>query len=147
MEFFAANYSLLKVLHIIAFTTWMAGMFYLPRLFVYHTDKAAGSDASETFKVMERRLLKAIINPSMIATWIFGLSLAAATHAWNTGAWFHAKMFLVLLMSGIHGVLVGEVRRFGRDERPHSARYYRILNEVPTVLFIIIVPLVVLKPF
>ncbi len=147
MQFLAEHYNALKALHIIAFTTWMAGMFYLPRLFVYHTDKAVGSDASETFKVMERRLLKAIINPSMIATWILGLSLMVATQAWSAGGWFHAKLLLVILMSGVHGMLVGQVRRFGRDERPHSARFYRVLNEVPTVLFLVIVPLVVLKPF
>ncbi|PWR20659.1 protoporphyrinogen oxidase HemJ [Zavarzinia compransoris] len=147
MDFLVQHYDTLKVLHIIAFTTWMAGMFYLPRLFVYHADKPVGSDASETFKVMERRLLKAIINPSMVVTWIMGLSLMVATNALQAGGWFHAKLTLVLLMSAVHGVLVGQVRRFGRDERPHSARYYRILNEVPTVLFLAIVPLVVLKPF
>lgn len=147
MEFLRNNYDLIKALHIIAVTTWMAGMFYLPRLFVYHVDKAPGSDASETFKVMERRLLKAIVNPSMIVTWIVGLSLAVATQAWAAGGWFHAKFLLVIIMSGVHGMLVGQVRRFGRDERPHTARFYRILNEVPTVLFIVIVLLVVLKPF
>lgn len=147
MQFLADNYLLLKTLHIIAFTTWMAGMFYLPRLFVYHADKAVGSDASETFKVMERRLLKAIINPSMVVTWIMGLSLMVATDALHSGGWFHAKLTLVLLMSGVHGVLVGQVKKFARDERPHSSRYYRVLNEVPTVIFLIIVPLVVFKPF
>ncbi|RJF89654.1 protoporphyrinogen oxidase HemJ [Oleomonas cavernae] len=147
MDFIRNNYDLIKALHIIAVTTWMAGMFYLPRLFVYHVGKAPGSDASETFKVMERRLLKAIINPSMIVTWILGLCLAVATEAWGSGGWFHAKFLLVVIMSGIHGMLVGQVRRFGRDERPHGSRFYRILNEVPTVLFIVIVLLVVLKPF
>lgn len=147
MEFLSNNYDILKALHIIAVTTWMAGMFYLPRLFVYHAGKAVGSETSETFKVMERRLLKAIINPSMIATWILGLALAAATQAWAAGGWFHGKFLLVILMSGVHGMLVGQVKRFARDERPHTARFYRILNEVPTVLFIAIVLLVVLKPF
>ncbi|PWR22481.1 protoporphyrinogen oxidase HemJ [Zavarzinia aquatilis] len=147
MQFLAEHYNALKALHIMSFTAWMAGMFYLPRLFVYHSDKAIGSEASETFKVMERRLLKAIINPAMIATWIFGLSLMVATQAWSAGGWFHAKMLLVLVMSGVHGMLVGQVRRFGRDERPHGARFYRVLNEVPTLLFIGIVVLVVLKPF
>ncbi|MDD3446040.1 MAG: protoporphyrinogen oxidase HemJ [Zavarzinia sp.] len=147
MNFLVENYAVLKTLHIIAFTTWMAGMFYLPRLFVYHADKPVGSDASETFKVMERRLLKAIINPSMIATWILGLGLMVATDALHAGGWFHAKLTLVVLLSAVHGMLAGQVRRFGRDERPHSSRYYRVLNEVPTVIFIIIVPLVVLKPF
>jgi putative membrane protein len=133
-------------LHIIAVIAWMSGMLYLPRLFVYHADAAVGSDKSETFKVMERRLLKAIINPAMIAVWILGPLLA-----WLTGAyldtWLHIKFALVVLLSALHGLNVRAWRAFAEDRNTHSARYYRILNEVPALLMVLIVLLVVLKPF
>ncbi|TDR87183.1 protoporphyrinogen oxidase HemJ [Enterovirga rhinocerotis] len=139
-------YLWLKALHIVAVIAWMAGMLYLPRLFVYHADVPAGSARSEMLKVMERRLLKAIINPAMIAAWLLGLALA-----WTTGfyadPWFWAKFSLVFLLSGVHGHLAKTVRLFAQDRNTRSARYYRILNEVPTVLMIGIVILVVLKPF
>jgi len=135
-----------KAFHIIAVIAWMAGMLYLPRLFVYHCDAPAGSPQSETFKVMERRLLHAIINPAMIATWALGLWLA-----WDAGffsdAWLHAKLALVLILSGIHGFYVRCVRDFATDRNTRSQRFYRILNEVPTVLMVLIVILVVVKPF
>ncbi|WP_420412821.1 protoporphyrinogen oxidase HemJ [Roseibium sp.] len=136
----------IKSLHVISIIAWMAGMLYLPRLFVYHVDAEIGSVQSETFKVMERRLLKAIINPSMIAAWVFGLWMAYELEAW-TDAWFHAKFALVFLMSGVHGHLSKCVKQFAADENTRSARYYRILNEVPTVLMIFIVILVIGKPF
>jgi len=140
------GYLWLKALHIISVIAWMAGMLYLPRLMVYHTGVAVGSEASETFKVMERRLLKAIINPAMIATWVFGLWLA-----WQGGffadGWLHAKIALVLVMSGFHGFLSRWVRAFAADANTRSARFYRIANEVPTALMVAIVLLVVLKPF
>ncbi len=139
-------YGWLKVLHILSLIAWMAAMFYLPRLMVYHVDAAPGSDKSETFKVMERRLLKAIATPAMIATWIFGL-LLAWQGGWFVSGWLHAKLLLVLILSGMHGYLAGAVRRFAADKNTKSARFYRILNEVPTVLLIGIVILVVLKPF
>src|SRR5690348_11430932 len=125
---------------------WMAGMLYLPRLFVYHCGAEAGSVQSETFKVMERRLLKAIINPAMIATWVFGLWLVWAG-GWAYAGWFHAKLVLVLVMSGVHGMLSRYVRDFAADQNRHSERFYRIINEVPTLLMIAIVLLVVIKPF
>jgi putative membrane protein len=139
-------YEWLRVLHIISFVAWMAGLFYLPRLYVYHTQQEIGSAASDTFKVMERKLLRLIMNPAMIATWIFGLWLAAEIDAWRQG-WFHGKMALVVLMTGFHhgcGVWRG---RFAEDRNHHSERFYRVMNEVPTVLLIGIVILVVVKPF
>ena len=139
-------YEWAKALHIIAVISWMAGMLYLPRLFVYHCDAEIGSKQSETFKVMERRLLKAIINPAMIATWILGLYLMWSA-GWYTSGWFHAKLLLVLLMSGVHGFLTSRVRDFALDRNTRSAKFYKIINEVPTVLMILIVILVVVKPF
>jgi putative membrane protein len=136
----------LKAFHIIAVIAWMAGMLYLPRLFVYHVAADVGSIQSETFKVMERRLLRAIMNPAMIATWILGLWLATELGAWRSG-WLHAKLLLVVLMSAVHGILSGHVKRFAADQRTKSAKFYRILNEIPTVLMILIVILVVVKPF
>ncbi|MGA0596996.1 protoporphyrinogen oxidase HemJ [Enterovirga sp. CN4-39] len=139
-------YPTLKSLHIISLVAWMAGMFYLPRLFVYHVDAPAGSPQSETFKVMERRLLKAIINPAMVSTWVFGLWLAWEIGAFRDG-WMHAKLVFVLILSGLHGVLVRRMREFAEDRNTRSARYYRIINEVPTLCLIAIVVLVVFKPF
>lgn len=139
-------YEWVKALHIISIIAWMAGMLYLPRLFVYHCDAAAGSESSETFKIMERRLLKAIMTPAMISSWLFGLWAAVEIGAFSQG-WFHAKLTLVLIMSGVHGYLAGCVKRFAKDENTKPARFYRILNEVPTVLMIVIVILVVGKPF
>ena len=139
-------YLWLKALHIVSLIAWMAAMLYLPRLFVYHAAATRGSETSETFKVMERRLLKAIMNPAMAATWIFGLWLAWEGGFFRSG-WLHGKIVLVLAMSAVHGMLAGAVRRFANDENARSTRYFRVLNEVPTVLLIGIVVLVVLKPF
>ncbi|WP_417767053.1 protoporphyrinogen oxidase HemJ [Stappia sp.] len=139
-------YLWLKALHIISVIAWMAGMFYLPRLFVYHAETQAGTPQSETFKVMERRLLKAIITPAMIATWVFGLWVAHEGGFFADG-WFHAKLAVVIAMSGLHGYLAKCVRVFAADANTRTARHYRIVNEVPTVFMVIIVILVVLKPF
>lgn len=139
-------YEWIKVLHIIAVIAWMAGMLYLPRLMVYHCAAEVGSVQSETFKVMERRLLKAIINPAMIVTWLAGLWLVYEG-GWYRAGWFHAKFALVLAMSAMHGFLVRWVRDFAEDRNVRPARFYRIANEVPTVLMIGIVILVVVKPF
>jgi putative membrane protein len=136
----------LKSLHIMAFAAWMAAVWYLPRLMVYHADKVAGGDSSETFKIMERRLLKGIATPAMILTIVFGLWLAVTQNQLGDG-WLHAKLLLVLLMAGCHGLLAAHVKKFARDERPKPARFYRMINEVPTVLFVGIVLLVILKPF
>jgi putative membrane protein len=144
-------YLWVKAFHIIAVISWMAGMLYLPRLFVYHCDAEKGSVQSETFKVMERRLLRAIITPAMIATWIFGLWLAwigpDSRYGWFGAGWLHAKLLLVLVLSAIHGIMARWVRDFAADNNQHSQRFYRIINEVPTILMILIVLLVVLKPF
>jgi putative membrane protein len=139
-------YEWIKALHVIAVISWMAGMLYLPRLFVYHFEAEAGSKQSETFKVMERRLLKAIINPAMIATWLAGLYLAWAGH-WYLSGWFHLKLLLVLVLSAVHGFFARIVRAFAADRNPYSQRFYRIINEVPTLLMIGIVILVIVKPF
>ena len=139
-------YLWLKALHIIAAIAWMVGMLYLPRLFVYHCEAEAGSRQSETFKVMERRLLQAIINPAMVATWVLGLWLAWDAGLYRSG-WLHAKLALVLAMSAMHGMFVRYVRDFADDRNRHTQRFYRIVNEVPTLLMIAIVILVVVKPF
>ena len=138
-------YEWLKAFHIVAVIAWMAGMLYLPRLFVYHAEVPAGSERSEMLKVMERRLLKAIINPAMIATWVLGIALAWMSGFW-AAPWLWLKFALVLGLSGLHGHLTKAVRLFAEDRNARSARYWRIVNEVPTVMMIAIVLLVVLKP-
>ncbi len=137
-----------KALHILAVIAWMAGMLYLPRLYVYHAEALARGEKAtiETFKIMERRLLRAIINPAMIAAWIFGLGLAWAGDHWGEG-WFHAKLFLLLLMQLIHAAFARWRRHLAEDRNRHSARFYRIANEIPTLLMIGIVLAVILKPF
>ncbi|WGF87458.1 protoporphyrinogen oxidase HemJ [Marinivivus vitaminiproducens] len=138
-------YLWLKALHIAGFAAWMAGMWYLPRLFVYHTETEPRTEASELFKVMERRLLRFITTPAMIVTWLGGLGMIAL--AGMPGGWLHLKLVFVVLLSGVHGLLAAHVKKFGRDERPKPARWYRAVNEVPTVLFLGIVFLAVLRPF
>lgn len=147
--FFVENgtaYLWIKAFHIIAVIAWMAGMLYLPRLFVYHSMEKTGSAASETFKVMERRLLRFIINPAMIVTWILGLWLAWKGFGFH-GGWLHGKIFLVLLLSGFHGYLSKNVRLFAQDKNSKSTKHWRIANEIPTILMVLIVILVVVKPF
>jgi putative membrane protein len=135
-----------KALHVIAVIAWMAGMLYLPRLFVYHCEAEPGSKQSETFKVMERRLMRAIINPAMTVTWVVGLWLMWAGGFWDSG-WLQAKLLLAVAMSALHGFLSRWVRFFAADRNPHSQKFYRIINEIPTVLMIGIVILVIVKPF
>ena len=137
----------LKVIHIISVVAWMAGLFYLPRLFVYHRDVAAGGEASELFKVMERRLLSAIMRPAALASLLSGVLLFIAGQFEFLQVWVLGKLAAVLLLCVYHGALEGHVRRFARDERVRDARYFRILNEVPTLLLIIIVVFIVIKPF
>jgi putative membrane protein len=138
----------IKSFHIIAIIAWMAGLLYLPRLFVYHAESKAGSEQSQTFKVMEQRLLRLIATPAMLASWIFGLILAfsGAIDWWKDG-WFHAKLGLVLMLSAFHGLLAMWTRDFALDRNTRSARFYRIANEIPTLLMIGIVILVVVRPF
>lgn len=135
-----------KALHVIAVISWMAGLLYMPRLFIYHTDAEPGSVQSETFKVMEQRLLKVIMNPAMMLTWTLGLYLAWEGFRFQ-GGWLHGKIGAVALLTLVHVHLSRAVRAFGRDEKHHSARYWRLMNEVPTLLMIAIVILVVVKPF
>jgi protoporphyrinogen IX oxidase len=144
-------YAWIKAFHIIAVIAWMAGMLYLPRLFVYHCAAEKGSRQSETFKLMERRLLRGIINPAMIAAVALGLWLAwlgpDSRYGWFASGWLWAKIALVLALSGLHGLLARWTRDFAADRNQHSEKFYRIINEVPTILMIGIVLLVVLKPF
>lgn len=139
-------YLFLKALHIIAVVSWMAGMLYLPRLFVYHAAAAPGSESSETFKVMERRLLNFIMTPAMALTWILGLVLVVQSGAMGAG-WFLTKFVLVIAMSGLHGLFSAMVKDFSRDQNRHTQKFFRIVNEIPTVLLIAIVILAVVKPF
>ncbi len=142
----APYYLWLKALHIIAVIAWMAGMLYLPRLFVYHCDVTPGTAEYDRFVTMEARLMRIIVNPSMIAVWVFGILLAFAADAWAQH-WLHAKLALVVGLSGLHGMFSRWRRDFERGENKRSRRFYRIANEVPAVLMILIVFLVVLKPF
>jgi len=148
LDLLAPAYPWLKALHLIAVIAWMAGMLYLPRLFVYHSEIPRGGPEHARFVIMERRLLKAIINPAMIATWLLGITLVLTPGVidWTAG-WWHTKLLCVILMSGFHGYLSANHRRFAADERPKSQRYWRIANEVPTVLMVIIVIMVIVKPF
>jgi putative membrane protein len=138
----------IKAFHIISMVAWMAGMLYLPRLYVYHAQVAPGSEASETFKVMERRLLRAIINPAMIATFVFGIWLAwlQGPAVWHTG-WFQLKLLLVVVLTGLHGLFSRWRRDFAADRNTRPARFYRIMNEVPTAILIAAVILAVVKPW
>jgi len=137
-----------KAAHLIAVFAWMAGMFYLPRLYVYHSAVAPGSETSETFKVMERRLLRAIMNPAMILAWLLGATLVLTPGVIDWGAgWWHGKMAGFLGMTALHGHLAVARKGFERDERPKTERYWRAANEVPTLLLVLIVVMVIVRPF
>ena len=135
-----------KAIHVIAVISWMAGMLYLPRLFIYHCEAEKGSAQSETFKVMERRLLRVIINPAMTVAWVFGLWLA-----WHAGVyldyWFLVKLAGALALSGAHGYFSSAGRAFAQDRNEKTPRHWRLVNEVPTVLMILIVVMVIVRPF
>jgi putative membrane protein len=139
-------YLYLKAFHIIAVISWMAGMLYLPRLFVYHAGAKPGSEQSETFKVMERRLYKFIMMPAMTVTWLIGIVLVLQGH-WLAAGWFHAKFALVVGMTIMHGLFGHWVNEFSLDRIRHNQKFYRIVNEIPTILLILIVLLAVVKPF
>ena len=140
------SYDVIKALHLISVMSWMAGLLYLPRLFVYHAETTVGSVRAETFKVMERRLLKAIMNPAMIASFAFGIWMIVLAPGLLYEPWMHVKILCVLLMAGCHGVFSKMRRRLENDEPPRPPRAYRIWNEVPTVLMVIIVVMAVVKP-
>jgi putative membrane protein len=137
----------IKALHIIAVIAWMAGLLYLPRLFVYHADAAAGSDRSEMLKIMERKLLRAIMNPAMIAVIVLGGALVHAAGGLGSGYWLHVKIVLVLAMAVLHMMMGVWRKAFEEDRNSRSARFFRIINEAPTVLMIAIVILVIVRPF
>lgn len=148
-DFILTHYLWFKALHLIAVVAWMAGMLYLPRLFVYHADATKGSELSETLKIMEMRLLRYIMNPAMIAVFALGgLMLMANFEGLMIGAgWMHAKILLVFLLAGLHGFLSATRKKFERDENVRPAKFYRMINEVPTVLMIAVIILVIVKPF
>jgi putative membrane protein len=139
-------YDWVKAIHVIAIISWMAGMLYLPRLFIYHCEAERGSKQSETFKVMEQRLLRLIMNPAMIISWVLGLWLAWQA-GWFKAGWFHAKFLLVFALSGVHGHFSAAVRAFAEDRNTVSPDRWRLINEIPTVLMILIVILAIVKPF
>ncbi|AZL15607.1 protoporphyrinogen oxidase HemJ [Rickettsiales endosymbiont of Stachyamoeba lipophora] len=142
------NYYLwFKALHIISIVAWMAGMFYLPRLFVYHTENQSNHQICKVFEVMERRLLKIIINPAMILTFIFGLSLMKIVGFENLGKWFHVKLLLILILTGFHGLLAKYRKDLLNKTFIKNAKFFRIINEIPTIIVILIIILAVVKPF
>ena len=140
------SYEIVKALHIISVIAWMAGLLYLPRLFVYHADTPSGSVQAETFKIMERRLLKAIMNPAMIFTFIFGIWMLVLAPALLTEIWMMIKIVCVFGLAGCHGLFSRMRRDLENDRLPYSSKAYRIWNEAPTVLMIIIVIMAVVKP-
>jgi putative membrane protein len=146
LAFGADAYLWVKAIHVIAIISWMAGMLYLPRLFVYHSETPVGSAQSETFKIMEERLLTLITTPAMVIAWVLGLWLAWKSGYW-AAPWLHAKVALVLALSGLHGYLSAATRAFREDRNTKPARHWRIVNEIPAVLMVAIVILVVVKPF
>ncbi len=141
-------YPWIKVLHLLSVIAWMAGLLYLPRLFVYHAEARPGSDAAETFKVMERRLLRGIMYPALIGTYVFGAALAATPGLvnWQMG-WIYVKLAAVLALTAIHLCLARWRAAFAADRNRHAARFYRVVNEVPTLLLILILIMVVVRPF
>jgi putative membrane protein len=145
--FLVSHYDWLKALHIISVVSWMAGLLYLPRLFVYHADAVKGSELSETFKIMERRLLRVIMNPAMIATWLFGGLMLAASPVLLAQPWLHVKLTCVVLLTLFHHALARWRKSFLKDENRRPAKFYRRVNEIPTLLLVVIVIMVVVRPF
>lgn len=146
MNFIQAHYEWFKAGHVIFVIFWMAGMFMLPRYFAYHCETTIGSPESEAWKAREKRIVKVIINPAMVLAWAFGLTIAFAGD-WFAQGWLHAKLLLVLGLSGFHGFLVGQVRKFSHDQGLRNGRTWRLLNEIPSFTTIVVVILVVVKPF
>ena len=150
IEFLAPGgsvYLTLQALHIVSVIFWMAGMLYLPRLFVYHHGAEPDGELERALLKQERNLLKIIINPALIAVWVFAVLMILGNASLWTSGWFHAKLLLVVVLSGVHGFYAASARRFARGERPRSERFWRIMNEVPALMSVAIVLLAVLKPF
>ena len=140
-------YLTVKALHIVAVIFWMAGMLYLPRLFVYHHQASAGGELETALLTQERNLLRIILNPALIAVWVLAIVMLVSNGAlWSSG-WFHVKLLLVVLLSGVHGFYAASAKKFARGERPRSEKFWRIMNEVPAIAVIVIVILAVVKPF
>lgn len=146
-DFLASVYLWIKALHLLAIIAWMAGMMYLPRLFVYHHQAEKGGEAEAMFLKMERRLLKGIMNPSVVAVWALGLSMLYAAPSTLSSGWFHVKLACVVAMSGIHGFYAATVRRFAAGERPRTEKFWRVINEAPFILLIAVAFMAVVKPF
>lgn len=146
-DFIVAHYTWFKALHLVAVISWMAGLLYLPRLFVYHADAEKGSEVSETLKIMERRLLRIIMNPAMIAAWVFGLCMLWGQPDLFKQGWMHAKLLCIVLMTGFHHALSAWRKKFVKDANTKSAKFYRRVNEIPTLLMIVIVVMVIVRPF
>jgi putative membrane protein len=140
-------YLWIKALHVVAVIAWMAGQLYLPRLFVYHATSPVGSQQSETFKVMEAKLMRIIMNPAMIVVWLCGIAMIAMNPALMTQGWLHVKLALVIVLTGIHGMMSSWRRAFAQDRNTHTQRFFRMINEVPTLLMIVIVVMVIVRPF
>lgn len=146
-EILLQHYDWLRALHIISVIAWMAGMLYLPRLFVYHADAQKGSDKSETFKIMERKLLKIIMNPAFVAAWVFGLLMLWANPSLMSEGWMHVKLTGIIVLSGLHHVYARWVKKFAKDENTRPAKFYRIWNEAPALIMVVIVIMAVAEPF
>jgi protoporphyrinogen IX oxidase len=148
MSWLATAYPWIKAAHIVSVVAWMAGLLYLPRIFVYHAEARPGSDAAATFKVMERRLLRGIMNPAMIATWVFGITLALTPGLvdWHHG-WIYVKLAAVAGLTELHHRLARWRKTLADGSDTHTPRFFRIINEIPTLLLIVIVIMVVVKPF
>jgi len=145
-EILSEYYNWIKAFHVIAIIAWMAGMLYLPRLFAYHADCAVGSEKLDTFKIMELRLLRIIMNPAMILAWIFGSLMLWANPDLFSQAWMHVKLLCILIMTGIYHIFIKWRKIFDQDKNEKSAKYYKIWNEIPTLVMIIIVIMAVAKP-
>jgi putative membrane protein len=143
----AEYYNIFKALHVIAVISWMAGMLYLPRLFVYHCGAEKGGEADKTFKIMETKLIKIIINPAMMLTLLFGLINTSIYGLQNLGVWFHIKMTAVFFLMLLHGLLIKWHKKFLKDENVHSHMFFRVINEVVTFFMVISVIMVIVKPF
>ncbi|MBY0422501.1 MAG: CopD family protein [Parvularculaceae bacterium] len=146
-DFLLVHYQSIKAIHLVMVVAWMAGMMYLPRLFVYHHQSLAGGEAETFFKTMERRLLKGIVNPAMILVWMLGATMLYANPALLKAPWMLVKLAMVAGISAVHGYYVSAFKRFERGERPHTEKFWRIMNEVPFLAMIVAIVMVIVKPF